>query len=81
MEKNSDFKKGKKMCWGNNQNPGSMVTPAACIFMKVVFNYFKYTFYRPATEVFSGQDLDFLNKHGSDSSSVSHLGEQNIAFV
>jgi len=24
--------------------------------------------------VFSGQDLDFLNQHGSGSSTVSHLG-------
>jgi len=34
--------------------------------------------FRPATEVFSGQDLDFLNKHGSDSSSVSHLARQSL---
>lgn len=34
--------------------------------------------FRPATEVFSGQDLDFLNTHGSDSSSVSHLARQSL---
>ncbi|XP_023340175.1 transforming acidic coiled-coil-containing protein 3 [Eurytemora carolleeae] len=34
--------------------------------------------FRPATEVFSGQDLDFLNQHGSGSSTVSHLARQSL---
>ena len=29
--------------------------------------------FRPATEVFSGGDLDILQQHGTQSSSVSHL--------
>ena len=29
--------------------------------------------FRPATEVFTGGDLDFLQQHGTQSSSVSHL--------
>ena len=29
--------------------------------------------FRPATEVFSGGDLDFLQQHGTENSSVSHL--------
>ena len=39
-----------------------------------VTNVQKLFIIRPATEVFSGQDLDFLNQHGSGSSTVSHLG-------
>ena len=34
--------------------------------------------FRPATEVFSGGDLDFLQQHGTDSSSVSHLARQSL---
>lgn len=34
--------------------------------------------FRPAAEVFSGQDFDYLNKHGSDSSTVSHLARQSL---
>jgi len=34
--------------------------------------------FRPASEVFSGQDFDYLNKHGSDSSTVSHLARQSL---
>jgi len=34
--------------------------------------------FRPATEVFSGGDLDFLQQHGSTNSSVSHLARQSL---
>lgn len=34
--------------------------------------------FRPASEVFSGGDLDFLQQHGTDSSSVSHLARQSL---
>lgn len=34
--------------------------------------------FRPATEVFSGQDFDYLNQHGSDSSTISHLARQSL---
>ena len=34
--------------------------------------------FRPATEVFSGGDLDFLQQHGTTSSSVSHLARQSL---
>ena len=34
--------------------------------------------FRPATEVFSGGDLDFLQQHGTNSSSVSHLARQSL---
>merc|ERR1719391_1071198 len=34
--------------------------------------------FRPAHEVFSGGDLDFLQRHGSESSSVSHLARQSL---
>merc|ERR1711972_1061266 len=34
--------------------------------------------FRPAHEVFSGGDLDFLQQHGSQSSSVSHLARQSL---
>ena len=34
--------------------------------------------FRPAHEVFSGGDLDFLQQHGSQSSSVSHLARFKI---
>ena len=54
------------------------------ITCKMVFLWMQsklFYLHRPATEVFSGQDLDFLNKHGSDSSSVSHLGKQLVAYV
>jgi len=37
--------------------------------------------FRPATEVFGkggGMDLDYLNQHGSGSSSVSHLARQSL---
>ena len=33
---------------------------------------------RPASEVFTGNDLDFLGQHGSQSSSVSHLARQSL---
>ena len=48
-----------------------------CIFELLFCSMFiptNYFFSRPASEVFSGQDFDYLNKHGSDSSTVSHLG-------
>jgi len=34
--------------------------------------------FRPATEVFSGGDLDILQQHGTQSSSVSHLARQSL---
>lgn len=34
--------------------------------------------FRPATEVFSGGDLDFLQQHGNTTSSVSHLARQSL---
>jgi hypothetical protein len=34
--------------------------------------------FRPASEVFTGNDLDFLGQHGSQSSSVSHLARQSL---
>ena len=34
--------------------------------------------FRPATEVFNGAGLDFLQQHGTTSSSVSHLARQSL---
>jgi len=40
--------------------------------------HFEDSEFRPAHEVFSGGDLDFLQQHGSQSSSVSHLARQSL---
>jgi len=41
-------------------------------------NSFSEGEFRPASEVFTGNDLDFLGQHGSQSSSVSHLARQSL---